>query len=419
MARFERIARELEKLPCELHGDILADLEFEQLVRLSQFAGSRLTWSLENNAPWGVFLPKGHALGTLLALTYRVKLTCFKSSKKLKPSSNIYGSEPLRAKTFEQAVSSGSLSFLHYRGSDWPKRRSKHWYPDSITDEATLSHHWLSSLNEIVIDRTWPALHADYSRLIEPWLSYTPGASAVFEKVPEIGETTFDGIHDKMRLAKRNAFSIQELTNFMDFYQRIRVVRSEALAEELCQLADLYEAHPTRLTMPLAPQTRRLNTEHVPTNMRREARKIKNRANSTWWGYKEIYRYRFAFASPALVPYDWTVQLLHRVMHKHISLDSTYPEAIVEKSKIVLGRVPQWAPEILGHSAADQDIGLVKAHNCLVSGALLSSTWLRSYRPHPKDELKWLASFADLIAWMETEYPDVVHGVRGLAWDPR
>ena len=52
--RFQRIAQDLEKLPCELHGDILNDLEFSQLIRLSSCAGPRLTWSLENSiSAWG------------------------------------------------------------------------------------------------------------------------------------------------------------------------------------------------------------------------------------------------------------------------------------------------------------------------------------------------------------------------------
>jgi hypothetical protein len=39
--RFERIAHDLEKLPCELHGAVLVELDFEQLIRLVKCAGPR------------------------------------------------------------------------------------------------------------------------------------------------------------------------------------------------------------------------------------------------------------------------------------------------------------------------------------------------------------------------------------------
>jgi hypothetical protein len=205
-------------------------------------------------------------------------------------------------------------------------------------------------------------------------MSYVANASAVFEKIPFLGKTTFDGISDgNMELAKRNAFSIEELMDFMDVYQRIRVIRSESLAGELYCLADLYEAHPTRLTMPYAPQTCRLNTDHVPTNMRHEAQKPVRRANYTWWGSKEIYRYRFEFTFPALVPYGWTVQLFRRVMHTHVRSDSVHPEEIIEMSKIVLGSVPRWVPNVLGHLDIDHITGTSTARSQLVPNIKPSS----------------------------------------------
>jgi len=70
--RFTRIAEDLERLPCELHDAVLKDLEFEQLLRLSQTAGPRLAWSLENSlSPWSLYLRQGNiqTLCSLLEIT--------------------------------------------------------------------------------------------------------------------------------------------------------------------------------------------------------------------------------------------------------------------------------------------------------------------------------------------------------------
>jgi hypothetical protein len=79
-SRFRRIARDLEKLPCELHDGVLADLEFEQLIRLTSCAGARLTWSLENSlAHWGRLFREGNFEGwqKLLSASDKLRLFCF------------------------------------------------------------------------------------------------------------------------------------------------------------------------------------------------------------------------------------------------------------------------------------------------------------------------------------------------------
>jgi hypothetical protein len=63
--RFKRIARDLEKLPCELHEGVLAELEFGQLIRVSISAGPRLQWSLENSpALWSKYFRDEQVVST-------------------------------------------------------------------------------------------------------------------------------------------------------------------------------------------------------------------------------------------------------------------------------------------------------------------------------------------------------------------
>jgi hypothetical protein len=115
MSRFERIAGSLEKLPCELHDDVLKDLEFEQLIRLSAFAGPRLLWSLENSlSPWAKYFHGSsiQQLQTFLGITDEVKKYCFQLPKSKKI-------DRVRHDTWPP----GDLMFLRNRGSDWSSPR--------------------------------------------------------------------------------------------------------------------------------------------------------------------------------------------------------------------------------------------------------------------------------------------------------
>lgn len=390
MARYERIARDLEKLPCELHDGVLVGLEFAQLIQLSVYAGPRVTWSLENSlAPWGPLFREGHKLRTLLQLTHLVKKYCYKNPKD-KEDHNLRSS-------YRYLTTRGRLSFLSYQGADWSLHPSE-FRTHGVVDPAALVRRWRASLKDIVLDTTGNALYEDYPRLIEPWQDNVPGAQIIFAK------------------AKQGLLSIEELSQFIELYQRLRVVRAEAFAEELRGLANLYEAHPTRLKMPFAPQTNRLNRQHIPSAMRREARLIVKRANTTWWKYKEIFSYRFAYPFPALVIYDWTLQLFRKVMQKHVCLGSEHLQVIVDKSKPVLDSLPQWAPSLLAHLQNDQRAGASDALDHLEVRPE-RSPYRNKCRPRSEGELKWLASFAEVIAWMEVEFPDILQEVRSVEWD--
>jgi hypothetical protein len=360
MSRFERIARDLEKLPVELHNNVLVELEFQQIIRISHYAGPRLTSSIQDSlSPWGVFFRDGDTslLQRLLALTDRLKQFCFR----------LRDAQDWDQDTFDNACSKGPLWFIRNRGPKWRSQnnpyelwnndRYRYKYssndpdPDNprLVDAASLSSHWLSSLNEIAISTTWKALHADYSRAIEPWIAQLDGAATIFDKIPLVGKSTtnyHNGPNLSQLKSSRTALSVEELSDFIDLYQKMRVLRAEASAQELCRLADLYEAHSSRLRMPFAPQTPRLNKTHVPSNMRCEARKVVKRASTTWWNCKEIYRYRFAYPFPALVPYTWTIQLFCKVLHGGKLLESLPPETIEKSCKSLMQRIPAWASRV-------------------------------------------------------------------------
>lgn len=281
-------------------------------------------------------------------------------------------------------------------------------YRTTFADSRALVNHWLRSLNEIVIETTREAFQVNYSRLIEPWVSEVEGAASLFEKVQPLGQVFNDDFPYAKR--KRNAISIDELKDFITFYQQLRQLRTEALVKELCRLADLYEAHPTRLKMPFAPERRRLNEKHVPTRLRIEARKMTKRVANTWWKDKEIYKYRFEFPFPALVPYSWTLQLFDKVLRsEHAVLSSVEHKEIFEKARTVSKSLPPWAAGAPNMEALTQQVERW-------APKYRTKTWDRAYQPHRENELKWLELFGELIAWMEVQFPGLFQVVRGPGW---
>jgi hypothetical protein len=432
MSRFERIARDLEKLPVELHNNVLVELEFQQIIRISHHAGPGLTWSIQDSlSPWGVFFRDGNTalLQKLLALTDRLKRFCFR----------LRDAENLDQDKFDNACSKGPLWFIRNRGPKWRSQNDPYerWNnnhyrykyatnkqdPDNprLVDAASLSSHWLCSLNEIAISTTWRALHADYSRDLEPWIAQLDGAATIFDKIPLVGKATIsyhNGPNVIQLKSSRTALSVGELSDFIDLYQKIRLMRAEALAQELHRLADLYEAHSSLLKTPFAPQTPRSNKKHIPSNMRCEARKIVKRASTTWWNCKEKPRNRFAYPFPALVPYSWTMQLFCKVLNDGKLSESLHPETIVKSCKNIMQQIPAWAPPCdLPHLITDDMAGLSNALDLIALGPKHLWYWETTLCAHTDEELNWLESFAHVVAWMEVEFPETAKEVRGHHWE--
>jgi len=423
--RFERIARDLEKLPCELHGPVLIDLEFEQLIRLSLLAGPRLTWSLENSlSPWRIFFRQECAtkVQKLLAVTDQIKCLCFKH-----PS--IKGWEP---PSFER----GRLCFLHHRDPDWSSPIS-YASRNLLHSRESLVQHWIRAIHGELMDTIRSVFQVNYSKLVGPWLDllialpkFQDGSYpvSVILKLTTLAGPTY-GLNTQPPL------SIEELANIVDLNQQLRHIRAFALAGELRRLALLYEAHPTRLKQPFAPQTRRKNEKHVPNVHRIVADKLEAKAKHTSWKARRKYGSRFSHPFPALVPYNWCMQLFVKVLQKPDLSESSYPAAMVEKCRMVLEAPPRWAataPEAtpaLATSTQATDDPIAEVSKGLGQLALQSVPRLHTqllfqetgnaYCTRPESELQWLETFVEVVAWMEEEFPDVLLEVRGRIWDER
>jgi len=392
--RYQRIAQDLEKLPCELYGDILDELEYSQLIRLSSCAGPRLIWSLKNSRSlWGKYF-RGEDMSkwqTLLSITDRGKFACFK-----KPESRDDLPDVFKDK--------GRLYFLTYRNSDWKHELDKNW-TRFRQERGELGTRWLSELNAIILTETWTTFHEDYSRIVAPILPKLPvQASAIFSRIPELGERDYKYQHH----ADGAVFSADKLAAFVDMYQQVRLVRAETLAAELHRLADIYEAHPTRLKQPFDPRNKapdEFNAQHIPTQMRREARRMIKRSKTARWNSRDVKPFRFKY--PPLVPYESQIQYFYDGLDGAPSA----PVEIVEKCQAIMENAPDWAGEDAAREV-DGVTDLCKAleNQHISERGLTPKLCIRASRfqsaglpvlPRGDAELDWLVDFAEATARLE------------------
>jgi hypothetical protein len=439
-SKFQRIARDLEKLPCELHEAILADLEFHQLIRLSSCAGPRLIWSLENSlSPWGCyFLRSGmHEMQKLLAITDQVRMFCLPSAKTKHGRPYI--------------LEHGDLRFLLCKSSEWkagnntyvPKHR-RYLSIIKLYDKKILLRHWLCTLTYLALSSTWPSLHQDHAHLIEPWASEIPEAEKIFQNVPYLGQP--DKHHDTEELttyikeqfdANDPAFTVDELASFVSIYQQIRLKRAQAIAQDLYRLADLYEAYPRLLKTPLDPRPHApsvINTTHIPSRMRQQAQRTLNLAKNTHW--LRGIEYPQSCTCAPLVPHTWCVELFNAVvaLESGLFLEQETKKMDIsgdEKKKTPDIKTPLLIREYLSVPVKPPTWAVCEANEAAYSGtnAVTTATKIRIHahqaskrsdgggrklatRPHLDDDLQWLKTFTHVTACLEQEYPQVDKALR-------
>lgn len=446
-SRFRRIARDLERLPVELHGPILEDLEFHQLIRLSSHAGPGLTSSLTHSlAPWAHLFHHKNSnhekdiaeFQTLLSITDKIRRFCFK--------------QPKTRDDVPFVFVNGDLAFLQFKGKQWTKQHNGGIYISRqvMGNAKALARHWLSELNDIVIDTTWSALHEEYDTLVKPYVDSVPGAREAFSKVPFIAVKSSDcrpggKPRYKYFINTKTAFSTSELAKVVDCYHQVRIKRAEAFAAELEKLALIYESHPTLFKMPFdlrlhAPED--LNTQHIPLTMRRQAAKLIRMAECGPWRKTDMFKHRFVW--PALVPYDWSTQLFNTVVvEKAGFLDqdvTTITKAsssstehqrtitkLIQQCRSVVATPPAWATggtkkdgngvEGLSSKMKSQRLGEQKSAHTTITPLRIHVdkndvgwTVLGTMRVFPRGEaeLEWLQTFGDITATLEQGYPNLL-----------
>lgn len=399
--RFERIAQDLEKLPCELHDEILVSLEFHQLIRLSKLAGPRLEWSLKNSlAPWSIyFRVETKDFQKLLDITDQVRKLCFKPSKKVGKKPDTYENLGVSFLHYRNAFENFGLSFLHYRNADWTF--ASRW---GMGEPADLSKHWLRTLH-------FPLIKRRILLLFEKYRNGNRDVAACTKMADFIESSPWP-----------DWFSVDDFARYIELDHTLRQAVAGHVANDLNRLASLYEAHPTRLKTPFAPQTRRFNDRHVPFVLRRKAKAVERKArNASWIRARTQYHLQSRFSFPDLVPYDWCLRLFALVLQDVDLSSSAYPAEMVDKCMMVFEEAPSWAIGTTANANTRAQVIAETAENKLVFCSELSLS-NRDTQPspiRPEAELDWLEDFVTVVAWMEGEFPDLLEQVRTSDWDAR
>lgn len=200
------------------------------------------------------------------------------------------------------------FEFLKFGNAEWTEEAQRG--ARQYSDEEALTKTWLRDLKEATYFRYRSLILWNSWDHVEPFLEHLKRDYGDQHAEIVLRVQGFFG-RSEIRTEKSD-LSLDELVVFLEAMKAIRLAESETLAGELNRLADMYDAHPTRLKMPFAPQTPRPNKKHVPNRLRIDARKLIKWGTSSGWKM-EPFKYRFIYNSPALVPYDWCKQLLLRI----------------------------------------------------------------------------------------------------------
>ncbi|KAL1638645.1 hypothetical protein SLS58_008763 [Diplodia intermedia] len=478
--RFARAARALEKVPCELHERVFAELELEHVIRIAQFAGPQVRWSIENSPSWSRYfrMTNRAELQELLALTDDIVALCYQPS------------------TFKQSPLYRRLEFLHFKKTQIELTYSSFHNLHSAWADA-VAQVFLQVVRDI--SNHGPAEHANYlsstpaaeeatslsevhtqdadvlSRLfIVPTAALDASEDATFFNNEDADltrasspptEASFDPIEeiaffndmchtykpvapttDEQQPAAANNNrppSVADMTRWVSLYNKMRRARLARQAAELERMANLYERHPMHVREPWAPQTPRHNPRHVVIRLRAEAKLLRFKSDEHGGGRlpchgEELARYRFTPAFAPVVPYDWCLRLFCAVLRRHPlpdgdgegddgGQDGVYPSEMVEKVKEARdGLTTFW--DTFGEKMLDPtkietlrtaDTPWSEPPGTGDEGARFLTLRGRKERPFPHCELElcWLEAFTKVIAWMEDRFPSLVLEVRGEEWD--
>ncbi|GME37787.1 hypothetical protein GTA08_BOTSDO04277 [Neofusicoccum parvum] len=407
-SRFSRIARDLAGLPVELIEPVIATLSVDAVARLALHDTPRtgVTWAIEHSptwAPW--FAHRAAALAALVAV------------------SDALSDLRLRAKTpkehdlaeFVRVHTPNRWGFYYTppaNDPDWGVNMG-FLYADAgtlrragVADGEVLVESWAKACREVVRPVAQNAARdaAELARFLA-----APEDAAAFLELVDALSCPVDA---------SPAVKVEDVARFVELHHRACEARAVALARQLRRLAELYERHPTRVKQPFAPQTRRVNEEHVPRKMRTDARKLEQWHPLIFW--RRPSRYRFIQAFPNLVPYDWCLRLFVRVLDEHPlpreREKTVYPSNLVATIQEAIGGLPYF----YDRSGGTMDQTLVESLRMPPAddgkAVFLTMRVSNNYLPYADAELKWLEAFIESVAWMEQRFSEFVHEVRGKEW---
>lgn len=431
--RVLKIADEIARLPIDLHDSILQQLRFTDVVYLSLAAaafpvllasiqhGPAWRWLLEDSLEdiqdiWNtldgfswVLSGRSWLISPLdhqgLSLLRNLKITSAEAKAiftRIEDMEEFASLELSSGKTMvlhlqKVLLARLQISFGHY----WPPREN---YRDmsAITwaDRRGIAMFIPEPARQAIIngDSLPESWHST-----EPWqelLTNAPNDETISQCAAALPKyfATMEGALSMAPVIHRSLVSLRAAQN-----------------SELLRMKDLYNAHPTLLKKPLAPQSPRKNHRHILQNLKRDAKHALARPFCLCDGQEtrpSVHAgwYRFRNQLPLMVPYDWCMSLFDLIVKRLGPGDSeeerikgAFPAAILTH----LQTAQRGLPYLYEHSDSNQEaprprvISRAPGDVCyrLDSGDI-------SGCPRPVAEMEWLESFLVCVSWMAGAFPE-------------
>jgi len=327
-----RIAGHLEQLPLELHEAILANLSFRDIIALAKYApeNSRIEAALATSPTWRNIWPT--------YLTYKDDFQALVSLIVPVGGNRLFdptcGSLDVTPHEFNRRLQ--RLQAINSEGDGYDFFQ----HTEKIT--STRIQRLLVTVDPVNVRALCHTLSLDQIAAIIPWLK-------IGEKSPETDDITWQRQVDQLRdlfyhsltsyckcqvsagfnKTYRGAapcdlkhpglptpdWTVAQMKAFVDAYSAFQRQLNTTKQQQLRMLVNLYRQHHSRLKEPMAPQSVRKNTEHIPRQLDTVAGFVSRIIDLDRGAQKGTRqgKSRFRYRHPCLMPYDWCLQLWFRV----------------------------------------------------------------------------------------------------------
>ncbi|KAK4194043.1 hypothetical protein QBC40DRAFT_291474 [Triangularia verruculosa] len=443
----KRIASKLENLPLELIEPVLANLTFGDIIALSMCAENdgQLARALAISPSWKEFWPIYAARKSDFQMTIALKVP-------------VGGGKWYDASHGELDITPGMLRRkmargreIHGDGYDFLEHTLAIIFEKFMTV--------LVKVDLVTLTFLCQELSLETIAVIAPWMASQPPLGVdehrrkLYEAMKTLNCACSVSLGPYSTPAQRHYWycpwsrnhtdrsipgkSLPQMKAFMDGYAAAQLRVNTVKSQQLEALATLYARHHSRLKMPLAPQSPRQNTNHIPQQLTMIAEFIPkiidlDRCNQPTTSKHGHCRFRYPHA--CLIPYDWCLRLWTKVIETHPSLLSIKEQigSIAPKTPSPpagIFRCLQISSQGLNQYYEKNTLDGVKEAEIpcssrieMVHGVQVFSVkekpliFPQQRSPHgarpmilPIDdrEMEWLEAFLTAVEWMEDTFPEL------------
>lgn len=374
------LARDLENLPVELIEEVIKEVNFEQAIRLSSWAGPQLQHAFATSPSWRQCFGTEEDRSTwqrYLQLTDRLNVLCFDTRRD--PRAWFKESMPYGGwRSGQEQSKHRDISFLQ-RGSS-----------SLIDDTSRLRSRWQDALRA-VLNNGLQFLDDPSFRNLDLHLS---------GRLISLREDSSD----------HKVFVEDDIESGIRLCQSALSARKSSLAGELRRLASLYEAHPGLLKVPYASQNSMPSARHVPQQLRYRASKLEKAPLSFWTngGGRSYFHNEFL----PLVPFDWTLRFLVTVLEsEQASIDDKTQHVVEGLAYYFLRGVEPRGRQDIRTAGTPWSAPLYRQQQLRFLAGREGPKWFRDTAAliaHRSEELSWVEAFVEVISGLIERFPHAV-----------